>query len=530
MEQGLEMNIVLVGFMGTGKSRIGRLLAKRLEMGYLDTDEIIEKKEGKSISQIFKEKGENYFRKVESEVVEKIANLNGYVIATGGGVVLKQANVNSLRKKGFIICLTTDSEIIWQRVKNNNQRPLFPNQKEKVRELLKKRAPFYSRADLTLNTSRLSEEKVVDKIVSSLPRKKIQVSLGPRSYSIFIGSNIDEVGSIARDFNLDKKILIVSDTKVYPLYGERVKRSLKKANFKLKSVQIPPGERYKSLAQAHKLYNLCLDYKLERNSSLLALGGGVVGDLTGFVAATYLRGINFLLIPTTLLAQVDASVGGKVAVNLSRGKNLIGSFYQPRFVLIDSEVLSTLPPRRIREGLAEVIKSALIKDKSFFSYLERNLDKARILDSHLLQFIIGQSLKIKVRVVEEDEREEKGIRQILNFGHTVAHAIEAAVNYKRYTHGEAVAIGMVAAGRIAVQMGYFPLPSFLRLEKLLRRVGLPTTFKGVDEEKFWRALFLDKKVRGGKINFVLLKDIGKTFLTPDIPISIIKEVIKGIKE
>ena len=525
------MNIVLVGFMGTGKSGIGKLLAKRLGMEYLDTDEIIEKRQRKSIYQIFEEKGEDYFRKVESEVVEEVAELNGYVIATGGGVVLKQVNVNLLRKRGVIICLRADPQIIWQRVKDNNQRPLlsgFSNRKEKIRKLLKERAPFYSKADLTIDTSYLSEEKVVDKIVNSLPKGRIQVNLGYRSYPIFIGSNIDEVGVIAKGFNLGGKILIVSDTKVYPLYGKRVKEALRKANFEVESAQIPPGERYKSLAQARKLYNACLDFKLERNSSLLALGGGVVGDLTGFVAATYLRGVNFLFIPTTLLAQVDASVGGKVAVNLSRGKNLVGSFYQPRFVLIDPEVLLTLPPRRIREGMAEVIKSAMIKDKSFFSYIEKNLDRIKALNPYPLRFIIGKSLKIKVGVVEEDEREEKGIRQILNLGHTVAHAIEAAASYKRYTHGEAVAVGMIASGRIAVKMGYFPLTSFLRLENLLREVGLPTSFKEIDKGKFWQALFLDKKVKEGRINFVLLKDIGKAFLTSSVPKSIIREVIEGI--
>ena len=371
---------------------------------------------------------------------------------------------------------------------------------------------------------------MVDKIVNSLPKERIQVNLGYRSYPIFIGSNIDEVGVIAKGFNLSKRILIVSDTRVWSLYGKRVKEALKEANFEVEYFQIPPGERYKSLAQTRKLYNACLDFKLERNSSLLALGGGVVGDLTGFVAATYLRGINFLLIPTTLLAQVDASVGGKVAVNLSRGKNLVGSFYQPRFVLIDPEVLLTLPPRRVREGMAEVIKSAIIKDKSFFSYIERNLDGIRTLDPYLLRFIIGKSLRIKVGIVEEDEREEKGIRQILNFGHTVAHGIEAAANYKRYTHGEAVAIGMIASGRIAVKMGYFPLASFLKLENLLKKVGLPTTFKEIDKEKFWQALFLDKKVKEGRINFVLLKGIGEAFLTPDVPTSIVRKVIEGLEK
>jgi len=238
-------------------------------------------------------------------------------------------------------------------------------------------------------------------------------------------------------FSLGKKILIISDRKVFPLYGEKVKNSLKEEGFSISSLEIPPGEKSKTLSKVKKIYNFCLEKKLDRLSSILALGGGVVGDMAGFAAATFLRGINFLMVPTTLLSQVDSAVGGKVGVNLPQGKNLVGAFYQPRFVLIDPLVLRTLSPKRIREGMAEVIKCAIIKNDGFFSYLENNLQKVFNKDFETLKFVIEKAVKTKIDIVEEDEREERGIRQILNFGHTIAHAIEATAKYGRYTHGDA---------------------------------------------------------------------------------------------
>jgi len=485
---------------------VGRELAKRLEMKYIDTDEMIQKREGRGIPEIFAQDGESYFRKIETQVVKEVSKLEGYVISTGGGVVLNRENMEALKKRGYLVCLKATPEVILRRIKEGGEeRPLlkgFVDQKKRIQELLEKRNPLYKQVDFVIDTSFLPVSEIVDRIVTSLSRKKLWVRLAERSYP--------------------------SDRNVFPLYGERVKVSLEEEGFCVTFLEIPPGERYKSLSQVRRIYNLCLDFALDRTSSILALGGGVIGDLAGFVAATFLRGINFLVVPTTLLSQVDSSVGGKVGVNLPQGKNLVGSFYQPRFVLIDPLVLQTLSPRRMREGMAEVIKCAMIKNGDFFSFLEKNIDKALSRDFQPLRFIIDKAVRIKIKVVEEDEREEKGIRQILNFGHTIGHAIEVESGYRRYTHGEAVAIGMMGEARLGEKMGLFPPESLKRLENLLIRAKLPTKGRGLNSEKIFQALKMDKKIREGKQVFVLPQKIGEVLLIHNIPQELVKKVIEEL--
>jgi len=278
------------------------------------------------------------------------------------------------------------------------------------------------------------------------------------------------------------------------------------------------------------LYEKCVRTKLERGSAILALGGGVINDLAGFVAATYLRGINFIALPTTLLAQVDASIGGKVGVDLSQAKNLVGSFYQPRAVLIDLETLKTLPSREIKNGLSEVVKYGIIKDKSLFEYLEKNLEKIKKLDISSLQRITEKSVRIKAGIVSRDEREEKGEREILNFGHTIGHSIETAGDYKDYRHGEAVSIGMVKATEIAVAMHLCPTKLLLRIEKLLGRIGLPAGMKGANKKKIYQGLFLDKKKERERLRFVLPRRLGDVFVCEKVPLSLIREVLEKIND
>ncbi len=351
-----------------------------------------------------------------------------------------------------------------------------------------------------------------------------------RSYPVYIGVDLVNLGQTAKKFTLGAHILLISDERVYSLYGDRVKASLEKNGFDVSIACVPPGETSKSLSQLEKLYNRCAELKLDRSAAILALGGGVVGDLAGFVASTYLRGINFLLVPTTLLAQVDASVGGKVAVDLPAGKNLIGSFYQPKFVYMDLETLKTLRPRQIREGLSEIVKHGVIKDEELFSYLEKNIEGAGNLDREIAQFIIERSVRIKARVVEEDEREEKGKRQVLNFGHTIGHAIEGATGYNKYSHGEAVSLGMIAAARISKKLGLTNEDLVKRIIELLKAIGLPVEVEAVDEDKFWDVLYRDKKIRAGGLNFILPRDMGNVFLTSEVPIKVIKEVLREIQK
>jgi len=357
----------------------------------------------------------------------------------------------------------------------------------------------------------------------------VKINLGKeRSYPVYIGADLANLGEKVKSFSLGDKILLVSDEHVYSLYGEAVKSSLEENDFDVSIACVPPGETSKSLFQVEKLYARCAELKLDRSAAILALGGGVIGDLAGFVASTYLRGINFLLAPTTLLAQVDASVGGKVAVDLPAGKNLVGSFYQPKFVYMDLNTLETLGSRQIREGLAEIAKHGVIKDKELFCYLEKNVERVRNLDKEVAQFIIERSVRIKARVVEEDEREEKGKRQVLNFGHTIGHAVEGATEYNKYTHGEAVSLGMVAAVKISEKLGFISGDSVKRIIELLRAIGLPVKVEKVDEDKLWDVLYRDKKIRAGGLNFVLPRDIGDVFLTSEVPIKVIKEVLREI--
>jgi len=525
------MNIVLTGFMGTGKTAIGKHLARSLGMRYIDTDRIIEKKENCSISKIFAEKGEKYFRELETRIIRDVSSFNGYVISTGGGAILRKENADALRKNGYLVCLKADPDTILDRIGDGEGRPLlrgFANKKLRIQQLLKKREPFYRQADIMIDTSSLSISRVVEELVKLLSAETLQVRLDKNGYPVFVGLTIDNIGKIARDFKLGKKVLIISDRNVFPLYGERVRYSLEQCGFKTFFFQVPPGERSKSLTWVRKIYSFCLECSLDRSSSILALGGGVVGDLAGFVAATFLRGINLLMIPTTLLSQVDSGVGGKVGVNLPQGKNLVGAFYQPKFVLIDPVVLRTLSLKRLKEGIAEVVKCAIIKDKDFFSYLEKNIQ--RILDKNLfvLRSVIIRAVRIKIGVVEKDEKEKIGIRQILNFGHTIAHAIETVAGYRRYTHGDAVAIGIIGASKLGVKLGIFPQESFARVEKLLKMAKLPLKGKNLDTQQIIQALKKDKKVREGKVLFVIPEEIGRVSLKDDIPVNLVKQVIEEL--
>ena len=337
----------------------------------------------------------------------------------------------------------------------------------------------------------------------------ITVSLGNRSYPIYFGYEIlAELGEALSNLHINDRIAVVTNPKVRSLFGESVESGLKTAGFSVSSIEIPDGEETKTLEWAGVLYDKLISMKMDRKSALVALGGGVVGDITGFVAATFLRGIPYIQVPTTLLAQVDSSVGGKTGVNHPKGKNLIGAFYQPKTVLIDVSTLGTLEKSELLSGLAEVIKYGIIRDSLLFGYLEDNLDRIVKLDQESLLQVVKTCCSIKAEVVGEDER-EAGLRSILNFGHTIGHAIEALTDFKRYKHGEAVAMGMVAAARISVQRGVCHEIVLNRIESLLQRAGLPTEMPRFSKEEYVRVIELDKKAEKGGVKFVLTEDIGR---------------------
>ncbi|RMF96897.1 MAG: 3-dehydroquinate synthase [Candidatus Schekmanbacteria bacterium] len=341
---------------------------------------------------------------------------------------------------------------------------------------------------------------------------EIKVRLKERSYKIHIGLGIaDKSGEIIESFT-PHKILIITNPLVYKIAGKRVENSLKKKRLKFSTEIIPDGERYKTLATAKKLYDVMVREKIERDSLIIALGGGVIGDIAGFVAATYMRGIPFVQIPTTLLAQVDASIGGKVAVNHSAGKNLIGAFYQPKAVISDCEFLKTLNEKEYKNGLAEVIKTAAILDADFFSYIEKNLEKIMQRDEKCLFHMVKTSSYLKGKVVAEDER-EGGRRAILNYGHTFGHGFEKLGNYRRFSHGETVMAGMILAVWLALQLKVCDKETAQRQEDLIRKVGLAKGIFDFDARDLIEAMERDKKKKAGKLRFILTNKIGSAIIS-----------------
>lgn len=358
---------------------------------------------------------------------------------------------------------------------------------------------------------------------------KLKVQLAERSYDIVIEKDgLVDIGAHLKHALPSNKVLIISNKMVFDIYGDSLISALEKAGFKSDYFLMEDGEKAKNLATAEKIYDKCFQAKLDRKSGIIALGGGVVGDVAGFVAATYLRGVNFIQIPTTLLAQVDSSVGGKVAVNHPQGKNLIGAFYQPKLVFMELNSLKTLPERELRAGLAEVIKYGVIKCEAFFNFLEENAAGLLALDLEVIEQVIFSSCKIKSQVVALDER-ESGLRAILNFGHTIGHAVEAQTDYRQFRHGEAVAMGMAGAGQLAVEMGWWSQDEQKRLVQLIKRLGLPAVLPEVDTERLVQAMHGDKKNVDDKIVMVLPKKMGEVAITHEIDLKLVKQVLDSQK-
>ena len=363
--------------------------------------------------------------------------------------------------------------------------------------------------------------------------KDIFVKLGVDSYNIKIGQGIiRQVDSLIPKLITDllpnnikhNKAVIITDENVAKLYLDILTDRLSKCGFSVKQVSIVPGEDQKNFSTAEKLYEAFFDHKMDRKSFVIALGGGVVGDLSGFAASTFMRGIPYIQIPTTLLAQVDSSVGGKTGVNHPRGKNMVGSFYQPKGVFIDTDTLTTLPKAELVAGLVEVIKYGVIRSKTLFEYIESSLSNILELKEDALEHIVFNSCRIKAEVVEEDEK-ENGIRAILNYGHTIGHAIEALTGYRKYRHGEAVGIGMVYASKIAKEMGLVDDSAINSQRCLLEKLGLATTVTDINTTQIVEKLYQDKKTIGGKLRFVLPVQIGEVVISDNVPEDIIYKIL-----
>jgi 3-dehydroquinate synthase len=359
-------------------------------------------------------------------------------------------------------------------------------------------------------------------------QRQIDVPLGERSYPLYFGS--DMAASFAptcRQHGIPQQVVVITDTNVAPHYLDALEKNLRDNDFKVSSIVIPPGESQKSLHRANAIYTVLLKQNVNRKSAIVALGGGVIGDLAGFIAATYQRGMTLVQVPTTLLAQVDSSVGGKVAVNHPLGKNMIGVFYQPRFVWVDADTLQTLPPRELICGLAEVAKYGVVFDAEFFAYLEVNVEKVMKLDSTSVMYVQARCCELKAHVVSEDEREQ-GLRIVLNYGHTVGHALEAAGNYRVLKHGEAVLLGMVAESFIAKEMGLLPPDVHERIVQFIRRLPLRINKASLTQARILKAMTHDKKSIDGKTRFVLPIRLGEVQVVDDVEAPLIQSSLRYV--
>jgi shikimate kinase/3-dehydroquinate synthase len=508
-------NIALIGFMGTGKTEAGRLVAERLGMEFVDCDALVEARTGRTIADIFERSGEERFRRFEREVIARVSRQWGKVVATGGGAPKDPANIAALKRAGIVICLTARPEVIWERT-HASDRPLLavPDPRARISELLAERRSCYAEADRSLDTSDLTVEQTAQAVMDAVTI--VPVSLGERSYTITIRRRaLDELGPIASGAAPSKRVAVVSNPGILRLYGERVKASLTASDVSVVEIAVPTGESQKTLRRLGVLLEQMVAAGLDRGSAVVALGGGVIGDLAGFAAATFMRGIPYIQAPTTLLAQVDSSVGGKVAVDLPRGKNLAGAFYQPAAVVADLDTLASLPAREFRQGLAETVKHGIIADPRFFEYLEARRKPLLRRDPSVLLHVVRRCCEIKAEVVSRDEK-ERGARAILNYGHTFAHALETWGGYRRYRHGDAVAMGMVAAAKISQHRGWLTGEELERIRGLLGSMRLPVSAASAPVEDLTAIMAADKKARGGRLRFVLPQGIGRVAITDDV--------------
>lgn len=545
--------------MGAGKSTVGPRLAARLGRPFLDSDQEVERAAGRTIAEIFAQEGEARFRALEREAIERASRVAA-VVALGGGAIAQPGAAKRLRARGRIVHLDAPLECLLERIGEAADRPLLAGltagaRRAKLEALLTARRVHYAAAHHRVDASD-EPDAVVERIVALLEtapararggtqvgriggsaeggvmsgkhgrvavskrgtgrlagtgerRASVAVELGDRSYAIELGHDwLETAGRRIADLLDAERIAIVSVAPVARRYASVLARGLSGAGARVGRVVVPDGDSTKNLRELGRLYERFLDQGLDRHSAVVALGGGVVGDLAGFAAATFLRGIPFVQVPTTVLAMVDASIGGKTGVNLARGKNLVGAFHQPRGVFIDTATLASLPLRERAAGAAELIKAAVIWDAALFDWLEAHIEDFLALEPDVVLHALERACAIKAEVVARDER-EGGLRRLLNFGHTLGHAIERHARYRGILHGEAVAIGMVFAAERSEVLGHAPAGTARRLRGLIERAGLPTAIPNRPRQAYLAAIGVDKKRQGSGIHFVVLKGIGR---------------------
>jgi shikimate kinase/3-dehydroquinate synthase len=503
--------IVLSGFMGTGKSTVGPRLAARVGVGFIDTDVEIERAAGKSIPELWRDEGEGGFRTREAALVERLlANDSPHVIAFGGGTVTIERTRRLAIDRAVVVTLVASPETVVARTPDLAARPNLACAEDPVaraRELLAQRSAAYAECHLAIRTDALDEDEVVRAIVELVARDPLLVPLGARSYTIDVcdGEPSRLTDAVARCS--PSSLVLVTDSNVDRTRGAAMDSALRALALRTTRVILPPGEEHKTLGSVGAIWDAALGAGVDRDALVVAAGGGVVGDLAGFAAACLLRGVRVVQAPTTLLAMVDASVGGKTGFDHVTGKNLVGAFHQPSSVVADLQHLETLPARQRTAGLAEAVKVALATDRELLERIEREAPSLARGDRGALGPIVRAAIAAKIRVVRDDER-EVGLRVVLNLGHTVGHALEAHGGYARWLHGEAVALGLIVEMRAMAVLGWTPPSLVDRVCKLLDALGLPTQVLESDVAAAWPYVGADKKRARDALSFAIVSSPG----------------------
>ena len=519
-------NIILTGFMATGKTTVGKLLADELGYEFVDTDELIEARSGMTVAGIFRVKGEAAFREMEADLARELAGKQKMVVSTGGSMMLDPDNAAALSASGRVFCLVATPEEIMQRVVKDTEhrRPLLevPNPIERVVELLQQRKDGYGRFLQMETSDRIPEEvtKILTGLYQANPDLRVSITSSAARYEFIVGGGIlPFVDQLAGIFG---PVAVITDSQIGPLYA----RSFGSVDT---VIEVPAGGQHKTLDTVEAVYGRLIETDFDRSGTIVALGGAVISELAGFVAATYMRGVDCVQCPTSLLSMVDTSIGGKAGVDLPEGQNLIGAFKQPKAVIADVATLQSLPAREFASGMAEIIKHSLIADTDLLEQIEKGHWKhepnAPLPPLPDLQALVAQAIQVKVHIVQEDPFDE-GPRQVLNLGHTFAHAIEQ-VSGNSVRHGEAVAMGLVAAARLSARLHHCPSELPDRIESVIADAGLPVKFpSAVYPQGLLEAMGRDKKKTAGKIRFVLLREIGDVFVTDAVEEADVMDTLK----